>query len=302
LKQSYKDFEVIVVDNGSQDNSVNLALSHPLKPIVIKLEKNYGFARAVNLGIEKASSPLIALLNNDAFPDRNWLKNLLLSARAHPEMDFFASLVLRAEEQERIESAGVSWNLQARAEPLFENQVLSPFLKNYEVFLASGTAVLFRRALWEELGGFDEDYFAYLEDVGFFLKARIGGKRGMLVKEAVVYHFGARTELEDRKGKKPIESSQRVYLIARNRWWLVWEHLPLSIIFLLFPLIIWGWFRGLGYHLLISRQIVPFLRGSWKGFFSFPRRQKARKKVFSLWKIKKTRLIKFMKKGFWELE
>ena len=300
-KQIWKDFEVILVDNGSTDRSPQMAENHPLKPVVLRLDKNYGFAHAVNVGLEKSCAKLIALLNNDAQPDPLWLKNLVECAEQYPQMDFFASLVLRLECRDKIESAGVGWSLQARPIPLFAGKSPGRWLRDFEVFLASASAVLFRRRLLEKLGLFDEDYFAYLEDVGFFLKARLAGCRGMLVSKALVYHLGAGTELGDKPGKKRLESQKRVFLIARNRWWLIWDHLPAGLILLLLPLIAFGWLRGLGYHLFISGQIGAFLRGSLAGIFSFPSRRKVRKRVKGLWQIKSSELLKFMKKGFWEM-
>lgn len=299
LSQSYKDFEVIIVDNGSKDRSIEISERHPLKPVLLRLANNLGFAKAVNIGLERAKGELVALLNNDANSDENWLEQLVKSAEKNPEFSFFASLVLKAEDKDRIESAGVGWTAQARVKPIFENKLYAQEnLKGMEVFLGSGAAVLFRKKLVEKIGGFDEEYFAYLEDIDFFLRARIAGEKGLLVPTAIVYHFGAGTELGDLKGPRRMESAGRVYLIARNRWYLIWEHLPLFLIFFLCPLIFFGWVRGLGYHLFYSRQIKPFLKGSWEGFFSFITRSKKRSAVKRLWKIGVRELWLWMRRGY----
>lgn len=301
-QQSWRDREVIVVDNGSQDDSLWILEKHPLQPKIIRLENNLGFSRAVNSGMEQASGELIALLNNDACAAPDWLEKLSAAAEKHPEMDFFACLILQREHRDKIESAGVGYSLQARPKPVLENEPLPGRLGGREIFLASGAGVMLRENLIKRIGKLDPDYFAYLEDLDFFLRARLSGARGMLVSEAVVYHLGAGTELRDDPGRKRMESGQRVYLIARNRWYLIWDNLPGSIIILLWPLMLLGWLRGLGYHLFRSGQILHFLAGTSAGFFSLFRRRKKRRMVKRLRRIKPTELLSWMKTGIKELK
>jgi len=300
--QSEKDFETIVVDNGSEDESVHIAQKHPLKPRLIRLQENQGFSAAVNAGIDQAQAELLAILNNDAAADPKWLEELVRGAEQNKEFDFFAALVLKADEQNKIESAGVGYTVQARPVPLFENAIIPGQIKSVEVFLASAAALLFRRSLIQKSGKFDPSYFAYLEDIDFFLRARLAAARGMLAPAAIVYHLGAGTDLGDKPAGKKMDSSQRVYLIARNRWYLVWDNLPIGLIFLLAPLIFLGWMRGLIYHLFLSGQISVFLAGSLKGFFSLPLRFKKRKAVKKLRTVKARELLAWMRKGFEELK
>jgi len=298
LGQSFREFELIAVDNGSSDDSIAILQNHPLQPRIIRLEKNLGFAAAINRGLEQARGDLIALFNNDAVADQDWLAELALAADAHPEFDFFASLILRREAPDKIESAGVTYTLQARSWPIFENETAGGQVRPLEVFLASAAAVLVRKKLFEQVGKFDEDYFAYLEDLDFFLRGRLAGARGMLVPKAIVHHFGAGTSLQDAPGKKRMESGQRVYLIARNRWYLIWDNLPLAAIILLFPLIKLGWLRGFFYHLFISGQIKSFLAGTAAGFFSFFSRGKKRRPTQALRRLKLGELLGWMKRGY----
>ncbi len=298
LAQRFKDFEVIAVDNGSSDRSVSILQTHLLKPRIIRLDQNLGFAGAVNLGLEQAQADLIALFNNDAVADQDWLFELVAGADKNPEFDFFASLILQKESPEKIESAGVRYTLQCRSLPIFENETIGGQVRPVEVFLASAAAVLIRNKLFDRIGKFDPDYFAYLEDLDFFLRARLAGARGMLVPQAVVYHLGAGTELKDQPGRKRMESGQRVYLISRNRWYLIWDNLPLSAIFLLIPLIKLGWLRGFGYHLFRSGRLGDFLKGTWSGFFSMFQRSKKRQTVKALRRIGLGELLGWMQRGF----
>jgi len=299
-RQSFRDFEVIMVDNGSSDQSIALAERHPLKPRVIRLQRNLGFSAAVNAGMNAASAQLIALLNNDAEADSKWLETLLTCAKERPEMDFFAALVLKDKKRDQVESAGVGYNLQCRPFPIFAGLPRSRPQKA-EIFLASGAAVLFKKTLVQKIGQFDPAYFAYLEDVDFFLRARLAGCRGMLCPDAVVYHRAAATELGDRASAKRMDSSQRVFLISRNRWRLVWDNLPAGMIVLLWPLICLGWLRGLAYHLFQSGQPAPFLAGSAAGFFSLPRRlEKPRGNKTRA--MKNSELLRWMRKAVRELK
>jgi len=299
--QSEKDFETILVDNGSTDNSVALAQNHALKPKVIKLEKNHGFSGAVNSGIEKAQADLIAVFNNDAIADEKWLSLLAECSAQQQDMDFFATLVLRMDNREIIESAGVGYGIQARPRAIFEDELFSGKVAGMDVFLASGAAMLVRKRLFEKVGKLDEDYFAYLEDVDLFLRARLAGSKGMLAEGAIAYHRGASTVLGDHPGPKRMESRQRVSLISRNRWYLIWDNLPASLIILFSPFIFWGWLRGFFYHLLKSGQIKAFLSGSASGFLSFPRRLKKRSANKKLRTIKLSEFVSWMGRGYREM-
>ena len=296
--QSERDFETLLIDNGSTDRSVSIAQEHQLSVRVLRLKENQGFAAAVNVGLDSARAELVAILNNDSQAEKNWLENLVRCASQRPEMDFFASVVLRDENHSRMESAGVGYTLQARAKPLFADKPFSSRPENLEVFLASGTAVLFRKSMVAKIGKMDPDYFAYLEDLDFFLRARLAGLRGMLCPGAMVYHKGASTNLLDRPGHKPIESSRRVFLISRNRWYLVWDNLPTGLIILLAPLIFWGWLRGFFYHLFRSGQISSFLTGTLSGFFSLPARSKKRAANKKLRRLGASELLTWMSKGW----
>ena len=299
--QSEKDFETILVDNGSIDNSVALAQSHPLKPRIIKLEKNHGFSGAVNRGIEQAQADLIAVFNNDAVADERWLSVLAECSARYQDMDFFATLVLRMENREVIESAGVGYGIQARPRAIFEDELFSGKVSGMEVFLASGAAMLVRKRLFEKVGKLDEDYFAYLEDVDLFLRARLAGFKGMLAEGAIAYHRGASTVLGDHTGPKRMESGRRVSLISRNRFFLLWDNVPTSLIAFFSPFIFWGWLRGFFYHLLKSGQIKAFLSGSVTGILSFPGRLQKRRATKKMRKISLPELVSWMREGYKEL-
>ena len=183
--------EVIVVDNGSNDRSAEVAES--LGARVIRLDRNEGFGRAVNRGIEAATGDWIALVNNDVELAGGWLREMLHGAEAANAW-FAAGKVLDAADHSQVDGAGdavcrggTAWRLgHGRPEVAVFGQVR-------QIYFPSATATLFRREFFERAGGFDESFFAYLEDVDLGLRAAIADLPGVYVPDARAFHQGSRT-------------------------------------------------------------------------------------------------------------
>ena len=261
---------VFVVDNGSQDPSRDLALRHPLRPTLIAFPENRGFAAAVNAGIRAAETPAVALLNNDALADPRWLEAGLRGMRRFPEANLFASLILRRQARDRVDSAGDAYARDARPRPLGREDRAAGYEQVREVFSASAGAAFFRRRLFDQVGWFDESFFAYLEDVDLGFRARLLGHRCLFLPEAVVYHQGAATDLADRPGKRPEESSRRVRWIARNKIFVLAKNLPSRWLVAWSPSVLFGLARSAGYHLLRSGQFASFAAGTVEGLVRSP--------------------------------
>ncbi len=267
--QSRPPESVIVVDNGSADRSRELARAHPVAPVVIELEANMGFAAAVNRGIARADADAVALLNNDAVADADWLRAGAAAMEKYPQVSMFASLMLGAQDRGRVDSAGDLYPRDGRPRPRGHGEPADRFAAEAEVFSACAGAAFFRKALLDELGGFEESFFAYLEDVDLGFRARARGHCCVFVPAARVYHRGAATDLSDRAGKKPVDSAERVFLIARNRLRLVARNWPASWIVRFSPRLGLGLTRSAAYHLFVSRQGGAFFRGIMAGASSF---------------------------------
>lgn len=193
LAQTFKNFEVILVDNGSTDDSVAFVKKNYLQVRIVALPKNLGFAAAVNRGVAKSFAPFIALLNNDARAAPNWLSKLYQAVLAHPEVFAVAPKILQAKNPQLIDNAGDKINIVGQAFPVGRSEKVEKFNKPGYIFGASGAASLFRKSVLKKLDGFDEDFFFYFEDVDFSLRAQIAGFKCWYEPKALVYHYGEKT-------------------------------------------------------------------------------------------------------------
>jgi GT2 family glycosyltransferase len=172
--QQYRPFEVIVVDNGSHDGSVDyLRKAHP-EIHVLPLAENTGFAGGNNRGLALARGEFIVALNNDARPEPGWLEALVRNARSYPQTGIFASLLV-ANPSGRVDSAGDGYGStlspvkHGAGDPPDRHRLSRP------VFSACGGAALYRRSLIDSVGFFDERFFMCYEDVDLSFRARLAG-------------------------------------------------------------------------------------------------------------------------------
>jgi GT2 family glycosyltransferase len=229
FNQSCSDFEIIFIDNGSTDDSVQYVKEKFPDVIIIENRENLGFARANNQGIAIAKGKYIALLNNDTVVDREWIKSLLAKAESSSEkVGMWAGKILSMQEPGKIDSVGglmISPDGIAKGRGRLEEDV-GQYDNDDEVFIPSACAALFKKEMLDEIGLFDEDFFAYCEDTDIGLRARLAGWRTVSVPKAVVYHYYSGTT-----GKY---TSMKAYLVERNHVWLAVKNFPLSRL-LFFP-------------------------------------------------------------------
>lgn len=229
-------FELIVVDNGSTDESVAVVqgLTEPGVHL-IRLPRNEGFAAGCNRGIQEARGEWIALLNNDAVADPDWLSEMAACAARHPRVGMVACKILEYG-TDRIDKAGHLMFPDGQNRGRGTGSADGPrFSREEEALFPDGCAALYRRELFEETGGFDESFFAYGDDADLGLRARWLGWHCVYCPSAVVRHRHSATVGE--------LSSCQVYWIERNRIWLAVKVLPLPLLVLnpLFTLYRWGW-------------------------------------------------------------
>lgn len=229
-RQTFRDFEVVVVDNGSSDGSIawlreNLATVAPWTRL-IENTSNLGFCAANNQGIAASSAPWVALLNNDAEAEPGWLASLVDLGERHPEAGMVASKILVWEDPTRIDKCGHLIYPDGQNRGRGTGQIdHGQFDAEEEVLWPDGCAALYRRAMLEEIGGFDEDFFAYADDAELGLRARIAGWTAWYAPGAVVRHHRGAT--------LGVQSARRIMLIERNRillaaklfpWTLLWRN------------------------------------------------------------------------------
>lgn len=219
--QRFRDFEVIVVDNASADDTLAMMTREFPDARQVSLPENRGFAAAVNAGIEAARGEIIVLLNNDTEADPDWLAALVAGLDRHPEAGSCASKMLDFTDRTRIDAAGDQMALQAtsigRGEPDGPE-----FSRERYVFSACAGAAAYRREVFETIGRFDERFFAYLEDVDVGFRAQIAGYRCVYVPDAVIYHRGGATS--DRI------SDIRAFWLIRNSLFLFFQNMPARVL------------------------------------------------------------------------
>jgi len=260
--QSFSDFSVTVVDNGSTDGSVAWLREHAPSVRVIANAVNQGFAAAVNQGIRASEGEYVATLNNDTEPEPGWLEALVAAADSDDRVGMCASKMLFTDCPHVINSAGIcidpagiTWDRQGGEtdDPSDEKVV--------EIFGPCAGAALYRRAMFEEIGLFDEDFFAYLEDVDLAWRARLAGWRAVYVPLARVYHLHSGTLGEG----SPLKS----FLLGRNKVWLIAKNYPMPWLALYLPVILLYDLGAVLYALLVRRDVYA-LRGRWVGLTRLP--------------------------------
>ncbi len=221
LQQTYRNLEITIVDNGSQDGSVELVKEKYLDKVnLIENGTNLGFALGNNIGISSARGNYIALLNNDAVADINWLNALIDSAqRSEKNVGMWASKILFYDKPNIIDTAGHLMYPDGLNRGRGKAELdIKQYDKEEEVFFPSGCAALYSKRMLEQIGLFDPDFFAYGDDTDIGLKARIAGWKCLYVPNAVVYHRSSATA-----GKY---SPLKAYLVERNRLWILLKYFP----------------------------------------------------------------------------
>ena len=219
------NFEVILVDNGSNDGSADaaesLTLSYPLR--ILRNRENTGFCAANNQGIAVARGEWIALLNNDAEAEPDWLSEMLRVAVDDPRVGMVACKIVVFDNPRRIDKVGhLIWpDGQNRGRGTGELDH-GQYDRIEEVLWPDGCAALYRRSMLQQIGGFDEDLFAYGDDAELGLRARLAGWGCIYTPHAVVRH---------RRGSTlGLFSPRRLQLIERNRLLLAVRHFPVSLL------------------------------------------------------------------------
>ena len=188
-RQSYPSFEIIVVDNGSADGSLELLERDYLEVKVVTLPENRGFAGGVNAGIRQARGEIVAVFNNDAEADPRWLEELAGGLARHPEAGMATPKVLLFDRRDIINTVGDFYGVDGvpgnrgvwqRDEGQFDREEY--------VFGAAGVAAAYRRAMLDEVGLFDEDFFSFCEDVDLAWRGQLAGWKCVYIPKSIVYH------------------------------------------------------------------------------------------------------------------
>ena len=264
--QSDKNFELLVVDNGSTDGSVKWLEERRIPSIF--LPENTGFSGAVNVGIRHAKTPYVILLNNDTEPEPDYVKELVRTMDRSPGIFSASSKMIQLYHKELMDDAGDMYSILGWAYQIGVGQSSRGYNKPRSVFAACAGAAIYRREVFEEIGGFDEAHFAYLEDIDVGYRAKIFGYENVYCPAAVVYHVGSGTS-----GSK--YNSFKVRLAARNIVYLNYKNMPaLQLLVNLVPLL-----AGIFVKYLFFRKIgfaSDYVEGLKEGLRTAGRTRKVR--------------------------
>jgi len=251
MKQTYKDFEVIVADNGSTDDSVELIEKDYPETKIVQMGTNKGFSIPVNKAIRNARGEYIALLNNDVEVDPNWLQELNGALERNLEVGFCSSKMLFMKRRDIINEICHSFRIDGRSEPTgLEEKDCGQYEEEKLIFGACGGAAIYRRSMLKEIGLFDEDYFMYAEDVDLDFRAQLAGYKCLYVPTAIVYHKSMGTA-------GPLTYA---YFTTKNSLNVLVKDMPLLLLLKYLPYIFWGQYKQAKVY-ATKGMIYPLIMG-----------------------------------------
>lgn len=216
-EQTVRNFKVLVVDNGSTDGSVEWLKEHRIPSIFLK--ENTGFSGAVNTGIRAADTPYVLLLNNDTRVEPGFVAAMERAMDQSPKIFSVSSRMIQMYHPELLDDAGDMYSILGWAYQRGVGRSSELYQKSCRVFSACAGAAIYRRAVFDEIGLFDELHFAYLEDIDVGWRAKLYGYDNIYCPDAAVYHVGSGTS-----GSR--YNSFKVRLAARNCIYLNYKNMP----------------------------------------------------------------------------
>jgi GT2 family glycosyltransferase len=270
-RQTFAGCEVIVVDDASADATAQwVAENHPWVRLIVN-RRNQGFAASCNTGAAAARGRYIVLLNNDTEPESTWLAELARAVAAHPAAAIVASKLLLYDRRETLHTTGDMLGSDGipHNRGVWE-QDRGQYDAAAEIFSGCGGASAYRRDVWQALGGFDEDFWMYLEDVDLGFRARLLGCEAVFAPQARVYHRLSQS------GGDTLAS----YYVGRNTIWLIAKNMPRSLLLRNMVRIVGSQVRIACDALLHWRgeAAQARLRGQWAGLRGLPQ-QLAKRRV-----------------------
>jgi len=281
--QTYIEFATVVVDNCSSDGSAaRIAVEFP-EVSLFTLNSNIGFAAANNYALRNAVlRDWIVFLNPDAFVHPNWLASLVLASAQHPDFDGFGSRLCADSDGLILDGIGDSYHVSGLVWRTGHGcRATGTHLRPREIFSPCAAAAMFSRRALESVGGFDEDFFCYVEDVDLGFRLRLSGYRSLYVPDAMVHHLGS--------GVVGVHSDFQIYHGHRNLVWVFIKNMPGVLLWLFLPVHILLNIVTLFWFVLRGRREL-ILRAKYDALTRIPHFWKKRKAVqsarkASIWNI-----------------
>lgn len=221
LKTDYANLNVTLVDNGSTDGSQKFVKHNYPEVKILANKKNLGFSKGYNNAASSSQTPVLVFLNNDVEVDKDWLKELVGSL-ADPEVGCATSKIMFFHERQKINACGGFIDKFGFAANRGNGEVdLGQYSKAEEVFYAVGAAMAVKRSAWNTVGPFDEDFFAYCEDVDWCWRARLQGYKIVYVPSSIIYHKWRGSLREKRRSTQIyFEERNRLATLLKNYGWI----------------------------------------------------------------------------------
>ncbi len=272
--QTFSGFRITVVDNGSEDDSVSMIERDFPQVNILKFRKNEGFSVAINRGINDAEAPWLLLLNNDMEVAPDCLENLRIAIKKYQAYQFFSLKMLNFHQRDLLDGAGdavlrggVGYRLGTMEK---DSEV---YCKDRDVFGACAGAGLYKRDLFEKAGLFDPDFFAYLEDVDFNMRARRIGFKCRYIGSAVVYHIGSATS-----GSKI--NGLTIRLSTRNNFRVIFKNYSLFMFIRFLPSILVYQMMWLFFSCK-KKLFGPYCRGIFEAVKTIPQFMEKRREILN---------------------
>ncbi len=262
--------EIIVVDDGSSDDSKFL-LKELNEQGIIRLyenKNNKGFAYSVNRGIKEARGTYVLLLNNDVVAEKNFVSVLTDEIQKKEKAFSVSSKMVRFYERNLLDDVGDNYTVLGWAYKRGDGKPIAYGSKPSKIFSTCAGAGIYRKLVVEKIGGFDESFFAYLEDVDLSYRGKLYGYTNYYTPKAVCYHIGSATTAEGNK-----YSSFKVALSARNNIYLAYKNMPTLQLIVNMPFLFFGhlvkaiYFQAAGYG-------SDYRKGVWEGLRTARQRTK----------------------------
>lgn len=210
--------EIIIVDNGSSDGSLDIIQEKYNNYVkLIKMPSNKGFSIAANEGIKSSLHEYVVLLNNDTEVEEDWLKELYNEIKKDKDIFSVCSKMLRFDDRDIVDDVGDGYTILGWATKRGDGKPESKYTESCEVFSACAGAAIYRRDIFKKIGYFDENFFAYLEDVDISYRAKIYGFKNYFASRARVYHIGSATSgSRHNEFKVKLSARNNIFLIHKN--------------------------------------------------------------------------------------
>jgi N-acetylglucosaminyl-diphospho-decaprenol L-rhamnosyltransferase len=269
-EQTFRDFEAVIYDNASTDDAISTLRLPDERFRVVAATENSGFAAGSNRVAEMSSAEFFVTLNPDAIPEPGWLRGLIDSVEAWPNTVSVGSTQLTLSDLGLIDGAGDVWHVAGTGWRALHGQSAKTLPPEGETFSACGAAALYRREAFAEVGGFDERFFCYCEDLDLGFRLRLRGARIVQSRRAVVRHAGSASTGE--------QSDFTLYHGHRNRIWVFVKNTPTLLLVVAAP-----------YHLVLNAYLLvvaarmgtfgTFVRAYRDAISGLPAMWRTRKKI-----------------------